>query len=194
MAKTNDKYVPRLFTQYKEEYVSHLMKRFGYKNPMQVPRIEKITLNIGVGDATQDAKFLDGAVNDLTIITGQKAVVTKAKKSISNFKLRAGSPIGCKVTLRRAIMFEFLDRLLNIVIPRIRDFRGVSDNGFDGKGNYTLGIKEQIIFPEINYDKVVKLRGLNITIVTTANTDEEAYELLKEFGMPFKKRSELVPS
>ena len=194
MAKTNDKYIPRLFTQYKKEYVPYLMKRFGYKNPMQVPRIEKITLNIGVGDATQDAKFLDGAVNDLTVITGQKAVVTKAKKSISNFKLRAGSPIGCKVTLRRAIMFEFLDRLLNIVIPRIRDFRGVSDNGFDGKGNYTLGIKEQIIFPEINYDKVVKLRGLNITIVTTANTDEEAYELLKEFGMPFKKRSELIPS
>jgi large subunit ribosomal protein L5 len=170
------------------------MKRFAYKNPMQVPRIEKITLNMGVGDATQDAKFLDGAVNDLTVITGQKAVITKAKKSISNFKLRQGSPIGCKVTLRRAIMFEFLDRLLNVVIPRIRDFRGISDNGFDGKGNYTLGIKEQIIFPEINYDKVTKLRGLNITIVTTANTDEEAYELLKEFGMPFKKRTESVLS
>ena len=194
MAKTNDKYIPRLFTRYKKELVPHLMKRFGYKNLMQVPRIEKITLNMGVGDATQDAKFLDGAVNDLTVITGQKAVVTKAKKSISNFKLRAGSPIGCKVTLRSAIMFEFLDRLLNVVIPRIRDFRGISDNGFDGKGNYTLGIKEQIIFPEINYDKVVKLRGLNITIVTTANTDEEAYELLKEFGMPFKKRNESIPS
>jgi large subunit ribosomal protein L5 len=194
MAKTNDKYIPRLFTRYKEEFVPHLMKRFAYKNPMQVPRIEKITLNMGVGDATQDAKFLDGAVNDLTVITGQKAVITKAKKSISNFKLRQGSPIGCKVTLRRAIMFEFLDRLLNVVIPRIRDFRGISDNGFDGKGNYTLGIKEQIIFPEINYDKVTKLRGLNITIVTTANTDEEAYELLKEFGMPFKKRTESVLS
>jgi large subunit ribosomal protein L5 len=194
MSKTNNKNAPRLLNKYKDEVLPHLMKRFGYKNRMQVPKIEKITLNIGVGDATQDAKFLEGAVADLTAITGQKAVVTKAKKSISNFKLRAGTPIGCKVTLRRSVMYEFLDRLLNVAIPRVRDFRGVNENGFDGRGNYTLGVREQIIFPEINYDKVAKIRGLNITIVTTAGEDEEAYELLKEFGMPFRKRSESAAS
>lgn len=168
--------------------VPKLKERFGYKNIMQVPAIEKISLNIGVGEATQDAKFLEGAVLDLTTITGQKAVTTKAKKSISNFKLRQGVPIGSRVTLRRERMYEFLDRLINMAIPRVRDFRGVKDSGFDGRGNFTMGIREQIIFPEINYDKVVKIRGMNITIVTTADTDEEAYELLKLFGMPFQKR------
>lgn len=179
---------PRLLTQYQKEIVPKLKERFGYKNIMQVPAIQKISLNIGVGEATQDAKFLEGAVQDLTTIAGQKAVVTKAKKAISNFKLRQGVPIGCRVTLRRERMYEFLDRLINMAIPRVRDFRGVKDSGFDGRGNFTVGIREQIIFPEINYDKVVKIRGLNITIVTSANTDEEAYELLKLFGMPFQKR------
>lgn len=193
MAKTNGKYQPRLLNQYRKEIIPRLMERFGYKNVMQVPKIEKITLNMGVGDALQDGKFLEGALADLTTISGQKAVITKAKKAISNFKLRAGNPIGCKVTLRKSKMYEFLDRLLNIAIPRVRDFRGVSDNAFDGKGNYTLGIREQIIFPEINYDKVIKMRGLNVTFVTTANTDEEAYELLKELGMPFRRRSESTP-
>lgn len=181
-------YIPRLLLRYREEIVPYLMKRFNYKNIIQVPRIEKITLNEGVGEATQDGKFLEGAVEDLTVISGQKAVTTKAKKSISNFKLREGTPIGCRVTLRRWRMYEFLDRLLNTAIPRVRDFRGVDDNGFDGRGNYTLGIREQIIFPEINYDKVVKIRGLNVTIVTSAHNDEEAYELLKAFGMPFRRR------
>lgn len=186
MSKANDK--PRLLTQYQKEIVPKLKERFGYKNIMQVPRIDKISLNIGVGEATQDAKFLEGAVQDLTTITGQKAVVTKAKKAISNFKLRQGVPIGCRVTLRHERMYEFLDRLINMAIPRVRDFRGIRDSGFDGRGNFTLGIREQIIFPEINYDKVVKIRGLNVSIVTTANTDEEAYELLKLFGMPFQKK------
>lgn len=188
MTSAKKKYEPRLIKQYKETIVPHMMKRFGYTNIMQVPRIEKISLNIGVGDATQDAKFLEGAVADLTAIAGQKAVVTKAKKAISNFKLREGMPIGCRATLRSWHMYEFLDRLVNMAIPRVRDFRGVDDNGFDGKGNYTMGIREQIIFPEINYDKVVKIRGLNITIVTSASTDEEAYELLLGFGMPFRRR------
>ena len=179
---------PRLLIEYKKKIIPSMMKEFGYSNIMQVPKLQKIVLNMGVGEATQDAKFLDGAVADLTTITGQKAVITKAKKSISNFKLRAGVPIGCRVTLRRLRMYEFLDRLLNIAIPRVRDFRGVSDNGFDGRGNYTLGIREQIIFPEINYDKVMKIRGMNITFVTSADTDEEAYMLLKQFGMPFRKR------
>ncbi|NQT24160.1 50S ribosomal protein L5 [candidate division KSB1 bacterium] len=186
MSKTKE--TPRLLTQYRKEMVPKLKERFGYKNIMQVPAIEKISLNIGVGEATQDAKFLEGAVLDLTTITGQKAVTTKAKKSISNFKLRQGVPIGSRVTLRRERMYEFLDRLINMAIPRVRDFRGVKDSGFDGRGNFTMGIREQIIFPEINYDKVVKIRGMNITIVTTADTDEEAYELLKLFGMPFQKR------
>lgn len=188
MVRENKKYIPRLYVQYEKEIVPHLMKRFSYKNIMQVPKIKKIVLNIGVGEAAQDIKFLEGSVEDLTIIAGQKAVQTKAKKSISNFKLRAGVPIGCRVTLRRWRMYEFLDRLVNVAIPRVRDFRGIDDNAFDGKGNYTLGVREQIIFPEINYDKVVKIRGLNVSIVTSANTDEEAYELLKALGMPFRKR------
>jgi large subunit ribosomal protein L5 len=189
---SNAKETPRLLTKYKNEIVPKLKERFGYKNIMQVPAIQKISLNIGVGEATQDAKFLEGAVQDLTKIVGQKAVVTRAKKSISNFKLRQGLPIGCRVTLRRERMYEFLDRLINMAIPRVRDFRGVKDSGFDGRGNFTMGIREQIIFPEINYDKVVKIRGFNITIVTSAKTDEEAYELLRLFGMPFQKRESVA--
>lgn len=189
MSKTKSKQIPRLLDKYNKEVVPELIKHFDYKNNMQVPRLKKIAINMGVGEATQDARFLEGAVTDLTTISGQKAVVTKAKKAISNFKLRAGMAIGCRVTLRRSLMYEFLDRLLNIAIPRIRDFRGVNNNGFDGKGNFTLGIREQIIFPEINYDKVVKIRGLNITFVTSAKTDEEAFELLKNFGMPFRKQN-----
>ena len=189
MSKTEEKIIPRLQTRYKDEIVPHMMKKFGYSNIMEVPKIKKISLNMGVGDATQEPKFLEGAVADLTIITGQKAVVTKARKAISNFKLRAGMPIGCRVTLRRATMYEFIDRFISVAIPRIRDFRGIDDRGFDGRGNFTLGMKEQITFPEINYDKVVKVRGFNITFVTSAKTDEEAYELLKAFGMPFRKRA-----
>ena len=190
MKKDNKKSGPRLWIKYNEEIVPYLIKRFNYKNVMQVPKISKVSLNVGVGDATQDGKFLESAVDELSIISGQKSVTTKAKRAISNFKLREGMSIGCRVTLRRQRMYEFLDRLLNVAIPRVRDFRGVDDNSFDGKGNYTLGIKEQIIFPEINYDKVAKIRGLNVTIVTTAKTDEEAYELLQGFGMPFKRRQE----
>lgn len=184
------KQAPRLWAKYEDEIKSKLKEQFGYDNIMETPKIEKISLNVGVGEATQDAKFLEGAVNDLTAIAGQKAVVTRAKKSISNFKLREGVAIGCRVTLRRERMYEFLDRLINIALPRVRDFRGVKDSGFDGRGNFTMGIREQIIFPEINYDKVVKIRGLNITIVTSAKTDEEAYALLQHFGMPFQKRSQ----
>lgn len=188
MVKQNKKYNPRLLKMYQEKIVPEMMKRFGYTNVLQVPKILKISLNMGVGDATQDAKFLDGAIYDLTVITGQKPVVTRAKKAISNFKLRVGMPIGCRVTLRRVYMYEFLDRFLSIAIPRVRDFRGIDDQGFDGRGNFTMGIREQIIFPEINYDKIVKVRGLNVTIVTSAKTDEEAYELLGLFGMPFRKK------
>lgn len=190
MSSKKETSIPRLNQKYKEDIVPSMMKRFGYKNVNQVPKIAKISINIGVGEATQDPKFLESAVEDLTMITGQKAVVTKAKKAISNFKLRQGNAIGCRVTLRKSNMYEFLDRLLNITIPRIRDFRGLGDKGFDGRGNYTLGIKEQIVFPEINYDKVLKIRGMNITIVTTAPTDEEAHALLLEFGMPFRNRGE----
>ncbi len=181
-------YQARLQGIYRERIVPTLIKKFGYKNVMQAPRIDKIVINMGVGLATQEPKLLDAALADLTMITGQKPAVRKAKKAISNFKLRQGVPIACYVTLRRAAMYEFLDRLLNIAIPRIRDFRGVSDRSFDGRGNYTLGVKEQIIFPEIDVDKIDRLRGMDITIVTTAKTDEEAYELLKEFGMPFRKK------
>ena len=163
------------------------MEKFGYKNIMQVPRIEKVVVNIGVGDAIQNAKALEDAVKELEQITGQKAVVTKAKKSIANFKLRAGMPIGCKVTLRSVKMYDFLDKLMNISLPRVRDFRGVSDTSFDGRGNYTLGVKEQLIFPEIDYDKVTRVRGMDVVIVTTAETNEEAKALLSEMGMPFKK-------
>jgi large subunit ribosomal protein L5 len=192
MENKNKKYIPRLLVQYQKEITNSLMKKFAYNNIMQVPKVVKISLNMGVGEATQDTKFLDGAVEDLTNICGQKAIITRAKKSISNFKLRAGMPIGCRVTLRRWRMYEFLDRFLNVAIPRVRDFRGIDEKSFDGKGNFTIGIKEQIIFPEINYDKVIKVRGLNVTIVTTAETDEEAYELFRLFGMPFRKREGIL--
>ena len=180
-------YFPRLLNSYKEEIVPELMKRFNLKNKMQVPRLEKILVNMGVGEAIENSNFLDMAVSELKIITGQKPVITRSKKAISNFKLRAGMPVGCFVTLRGWRMYEFLDRLINIAIPRFRDFRGLSPGSFDGRGNYNMGVKEQIIFPEINYDNVEKIRGMNITIVTTAKTDEEAFALLSSFGMPFKK-------
>jgi large subunit ribosomal protein L5 len=176
----------RLQDHYREKVVPELTQKFGYKSPMEVPRIEKITVNIGVGKATQDKKLLDNAVGDLTKITGQKPVLTKAKKSIANFKLRAGVPIGCAVTLRGQRMYEFLDRLVTIAMPRIRDFRGVSNRSFDGRGNYSLGVREQIIFPEIDYDKIDALRGLNISITTSAKTDDEARALLAGFRFPFK--------
>lgn len=182
-------YVPRLKTKYSEEVVPALIKRFDYKNIMQVPRLEKICLNMGIGDATQDSKLLDRAVEDLTIISGQKPAITAAKKSISNFKLREGVKIGCRVTLRGVRMYEFLDRFINIATPRIRDFRGLSDKAFDGRGNYSFGAREQIIFHEINVDKIDKIRGLNVTFVTSADSDEEAYELLKSFGMPLKNNN-----
>lgn len=183
-----EKVTPRLFEMYKQEIIPLLMKQFNYKNIMQVPKLHKITLNIGVGKATQDPKLLEDAVKDLELIAGQKPAIRKAKKAISNFKLRQGMAIGCMVTLRGARMYEFLDRLINIALPRVRDFRGVSDKSFDGRGNYTLGIKEHIIFPEINVDKVNRIYGMDITIVTTAKTDAEAYELLKAFGFPFRKK------
>jgi len=176
----------RLQEHYKEKVVPELTQKFAYKSPMEVPRIEKITVNIGVGKATQDRKILDNAVGDLTKITGQKPVITKAKKSIANFKVRVGYPIGCMVTLRGHRMYEFLDRLVSIAMPRIRDFRGVSNRSFDGRGNYSLGVKEQIIFPEIDYDKIDTLRGMNISITTTAKTDDEARALLAAFRFPFK--------
>ena len=171
---------------YKKEVVPALMKRFGYRNVMEVPKIEKIVVNMGLGEAIQDIRVLDAAVEDLAAITGQRPMVTKAKRSIAQFKLRAGMSIGCMVTLRRERMYEFFNRLVNIALPRVRDFRGLSPHSFDGRGNYTLGIREQIIFPEINYDKVYKIKGMNITIVTTAKTDEEARELLRLIGMPFR--------
>ncbi|MCX5780988.1 MAG: 50S ribosomal protein L5 [Firmicutes bacterium] len=176
----------KLFEQYKQEITPKLMEKFSYKSVMQVPKVDKVIINIGVGEAIQNPKALDGAVNDLMIITGQKPVITKAKKSIAGFKLREGMPIGCKVTLRGERMYDFLNRLVNIVLPRVRDFRGVSPQAFDGRGNYSLGIKEQTIFPEIEYDKIDKIRGLEVVIVTTAKTDEEARELLKSMGMPFR--------
>jgi large subunit ribosomal protein L5 len=176
----------RLQEHYREKVVPELTKKFGYKSAMQVPRITKITVNMGVGESTTDKKILDNAVGDLTKIAGQKPVVTKAKKSIANFKIRAGYPVGCMVTLRGPRMYEFLDRLVTIAIPRIRDFRGVSNRAFDGRGNYSLGVKEQIIFPEIEYDKIDALRGMNISITTTAKTDEEARALLAGFRFPFK--------
>jgi large subunit ribosomal protein L5 len=177
----------RLKEKYLNEIRPKLMKENKYSSVMQAPRVTKVTVNIGVGEATQNPKLLEAAVNDLTLITGRKPAVTKAKKAISNFKLRQGVAIGASVTLRREIMYEFLDRLLNIAIPRIRDFRGVSSKAFDGRGNYNLGLKEQLIFPEIDYDKVEKIRGMNITIGTSAKTDEEARQLLTELGMPFRK-------
>ncbi|SEG07133.1 LSU ribosomal protein L5P [Caloramator fervidus] len=177
--------VPRLKEKYEKEVVPALREKFGYKSIMEVPRLEKVVINMGVGDAKDNPKLLEAAVNDLTLIAGQKAVVTRAKKSISNFKIREGMPIGCKVTLRGARMYEFVDKLFNIALPRVRDFKGVSNKAFDGRGNYTLGIKEQLIFPEIDYDKVEKVRGMDIVFVTTAKTDEEARELLRLLGMPF---------
>ena len=177
----------RLYEQYSGEIKDAMMKKFGYKNIMQVPKLEKIVINMGVGEAKENKKALDTAIADLEIISGQKPVVTRARKSVANFKLREGMPIGCKVTLRGERMYEFADRLINLALPRVRDFRGVSQNSFDGRGNYALGIKEQLIFPEIEYDKVDKVRGMDIIFVTTANTDEEARELLTLFGMPFKK-------
>lgn len=181
-------YQARLFVDYKNRVAPALMKKFNYTSVMQIPRIEKVVVNMGVGAATQEPKLLDAAVGDLATITGQKPCIRKSKKAISNFKLREGVAIACFVTLRRARMYEFLDRLLNVAIPRIRDFRGVPDRAFDGRGNYTLGVKEQIIFPEIDVDKMDRVRGMDITIVTTAKTDEEAYELLKEMGLPLKKK------
>lgn len=178
----------RLKEKYKKQVIKDLMKKFNYQNVMQVPKMEKISVNIGVGEATQNRAVLDNARKDLEIITGQYCIITRAKKSISNFKLREGNPIGTKTTLRGEKMYEFADRLFNIVIPRIRDFNGVSRTGFDGRGNYTFGIKEQIVFPEIVYDKIDKIRGLNITFVTTAKTDEEGLELLSALGMPFIKK------
>ena len=176
----------RLREKYLKEAVPGLQSRFGYQNVMQIPRLEKVVINMGVGEATQDAKLIDAAVNDLTLIAGQKPVVTNAKKSIANFKLRAGVAVGCKVTLRGKRMYEFLDKLFNVAFPRIRDFRGVSPQSFDGWGNYNLGLKEQLIFPEINYDKIDKVRGMDVVIVTTAASDEEGFELLKLLGMPFR--------
>lgn len=180
------KYTPRLASKYKNEVVPALMKRFGYKSIMQVPRLEKICINRGVNGAVNDKKLVDIAIDELTIITGQKAVATASKKDISNFKLRKGMPIGARVTLRGVNMYEFLDRLISASLPRVRDFKGVNDKSFDGRGNYTMGVTEQIIFPEIDIDKVNKITGLDITFVTSASTNEEAYELLKEMGMPFK--------
>lgn len=177
----------RLLKKYNEEAKNNLKNKFGYTSIMQVPKVEKVVVNIGVGDAISNPKLLDEAVAELTQIVGQKPVITKAKKSIANFKLREGMPIGCKVTLRGERMYEFLDKLINVSLPRVRDFRGVSETAFDGRGNYTLGIKEQIIFPEINFDKVNKVRGMDIVIVTTANTNDEAKALLSELGMPFAK-------
>ncbi|MEN6371192.1 MAG: 50S ribosomal protein L5 [Armatimonadota bacterium] len=176
----------RMKDKYQKEVVPQLMKTFGYKNIMEVPKMTKVVLNMGVGAAIQDSKQLDAAVNDMTMITGQRPIVTKAKKSISNFKIRAGMRIGCKVTLRGDRMWEFLDRLFNVVMPRMRDFMGINPNSFDGRGNFAMGLKEQLVFPEIDYDKVDKTRGMDIIITTTAKTDEEARNLLKSLGMPFR--------
>ena len=177
----------RLKEMYQNTIMDNMMKKFGYKNVMQVPKLDKIVINMGVGEAKENPKALESAVKDMEIISGQKPVITKAKKSIANFKIREGLPIGCKVTLRGEKMYEFVDRLINLALPRVRDFRGVNPNAFDGRGNYALGIKEQIIFPEIEYDKVDKVRGMDIIFVTTAKTDEEARELLTQFNMPFAK-------
>lgn len=177
--------VPRLKEKYDNEVVQAMMEKFGYTNIMQVPKLEKIVLNMGVGEAKDNPKVLEGAVGDMQLITGQKPVLTRAKKSIANFKLRENVAIGCKVTLRKQKMYEFADKLINVALPRVRDFRGVSDKAFDGRGNYSVGIKEQLIFPEVEYDKIDKIRGMDVIFVTTANTDEEARELLRFLGMPF---------
>jgi len=184
--------IPRMYDHYQKNVISDMMKRFQYSNVMQVPRLDKICINIGIGYGTQDAKVVDTLAKDLELIVGQKVVKTKAKKAISNFKLREGIPIGVRVTLRRHKMFEFLDRFVSLALPRVRDFRGLSDKSFDGRGNYTLGVKEHIIFPEIDVDKVTRLFGMDITFVTTATTDRESYEMLKSLGLPFEKREEIV--
>ncbi len=182
---SEDGYTPRLKSQYEGELKKTLKEEFGYSNDMQVPRLEKIVVNMGVGEAVADRKRLDGAVSDMTMITGQKPVVTRAKKSIANYKLREGMPIGCKVTLRRDRMYEFLDRLVNIALPRVRDFRGLNGKSFDGRGNYAMGLKEQIVFPEVDYDKVDTIRGMDIVICTSARSDDEAKALLRGFNLPF---------
>jgi len=179
--------VSRLKDLYKDEIVDAMIKKFGYKNIMEVPKLDKIVINMGVGEAKENAKVLDSAVKDLETITGQKVVLTRAKNSVANFKIREGMPIGCKTTLRGEKMYDFMDRLVNLALPRVRGFRGVSADSFDGRGNYALGVKEQLIFPEIEYDKVEKVRGMDVIVVTTAKTDEEARELLRLFGMPFAK-------
>ena len=181
-------YIPRLKTKYRDEIHPEILKKFDYSSSMQVPRLLKISVNQGLGDAITDKKIIDSGIEEMTLITGQKAVPTRSKKDISNFKLRKGMPIGVRVTLRQNQMYEFLDRLISVAIPRIRDFRGINDKGFDGRGNYTLGVTEQIIFPEIVMDKVTKINGLDITFVTSAKTDKEALELLKAFGLPFKNQ------
>ncbi len=178
---------PRLMETYKSEIKQKMMEKFGYGNDMEVPRLSKVVVNMGLGEALQNIKLLDSSVDEIGVITGQRAVITKARRSISNFKLREGMPIGAKVTLRGARMYHFIDKLFNIALPRVRDFKGVSPKGFDGRGNYTFGIREQIIFPEINYDKIEKIKGMNITFVTTAKNDEEAHEFLKLLGMPFRE-------
>ena len=177
----------RLKEQYQNEIVDAMIKKFGYKNIMEVPKLDKVVINMGVGEAKENAKVLESAIADMEKIAGQKAVVTRAKNSVANFKIREGMPIGCKVTLRGEKMYEFVDRLINLALPRVRDFRGVNPNAFDGRGNYALGIKEQLIFPEIEYDKIDKVRGMDVIFVTTAKTDEEARELLTQFNMPFAK-------
>ena len=177
----------RLKEQYQNEIVDALIKKFGYKNIMEVPKLDKVVINMGVGEAKENAKVLESAIADMEKIAGQKAVVTRAKNSVANFKIREGMPIGCKVTLRGEKMYEFVDRLINLALPRVRDFRGVNPNAFDGRGNYALGIKEQLIFPEIEYDKIDKVRGMDVIFVTTAKTDEEARELLRQFNMPFAR-------
>ena len=184
-----DKYIPRMRTKYDAEIAKAMTEKFGYKNAMEVPKIEKITLNMGVGEGTQDRKKVTTAVEEMEKIAGQKAVVTKAKKSIAQFKLREGMAIGCKVTLRRERMYEFLDRLITVAMPRIRDFRGLNPKSFDGRGNYAMGLKEQIIFPEISYDQIEKVRGMDIIVTTTAKTDDEARELLRLFGFPFPQEA-----
>lgn len=181
-------YIPRFVELYKKEVAPHLQKKFGYKNIHQIPKLLKITINAGVGEAIQDSKLLEGAVSDLTLISGQKPIITMAKKAISNFKLRKGMKIGTKVTLRGYRMWEFMDRFISVAVPRIRDFRGYSEKSFDGRGNYSVGIKEQIIFPEINVDKIDKIRGFDVTFVTSAQTDEEGLELLRALGFPFRKQ------
>lgn len=183
-------YTPRMLVHYKENAAPALMKTFGYTNTMELPRLEKITLNVGCGDATQNPRVVESIVKEIAMITGQKPTVAKARKSVSNFKLREGMPVGVFVTLRRSIMWEFLDRFISLATPRIRDFRGLPDRGFDGRGNFSLGLKEQILFPEIDLDKVDKIRGMDITFVTSAKSDKEAYELLKQLGMPFRKRED----